>query len=221
MRLLSRRLGTAVLVVSIAAVALTSCQDDPSGPLAPLTGYFALAPSFEGSAAGIVDLDRVRVLVVRTEDSTVALDTIVQIPAEADSLDLSLPVLLNSADEIFWMTMQFITPAGDTAFIGGPLTVTATTASDVAPVAAQLPIEDVGVGFDAADVRITTLDPSVPFYDTLILQAEALDSSDIVIEGTPIEWTSLDPRVTVPDPAGGRVVGQPQRGWANDSDLSK
>jgi hypothetical protein len=182
--------------------------------MTPSIGYFALAPSFESSAAGIVDLDRVRVLVTRTEDSTVALDTIVQIPPEADSLDLNLPVLLNSADETFSLTMQFITPVGDTAFVGGPLTVTATTSGDVTPLPVLLLIEYVGVGFDAADVRITTVDPSIAFGDTLLLQAEALDSSGAVIPNTPVQWTSLDQRLAVPDPGVGRIVGQPLRGWS-------
>ena len=150
MRLFARRLGSTAFVALAAIIAVTSCQDDPSGPINPIFGHFALAPSFESSAAGIVDLARARVLVTRTVDSSVAIDTIVDIAPESDSLELNLTVQLNSADETFSMILQFITSAGDTAFVGGPLTVVASTSTDVEPVAVPLPIEYVGVGFDAA-----------------------------------------------------------------------
>ena len=151
-----RRLSFATPLAFLAALLVTSCQDDPSGPLAPIPGSFALAPAFESAIAGIVPLGSARVLVMRTSDSAIALDTVVQIAPDADSLDLALPVLMRSSDELFSITLYFITPAGDTAFVGGPLTTTATTSGDATPTPADVPIVYVGVGSDAASVRITT-----------------------------------------------------------------
>jgi hypothetical protein len=84
MRPFIRRFGSAAVVVFTAAIVVTSCQDDPAGPQTPIFGQFALAPSFESSAAGIVDLARARVLVTRTEDESVAIDTVVVIAPKSD-----------------------------------------------------------------------------------------------------------------------------------------
>ena len=86
MRPTIRRLCFAAPFAFLAALLITSCQDDPSGPLTPIPEYFAIAPAFESEIAGIVPLGSVRVLISRTSDSSVALVTVVQIARDSDTL---------------------------------------------------------------------------------------------------------------------------------------
>lgn len=71
----------------------------------------------------------------------------------------------------------------------------------------EIPLEYVGVGFDAFSVGIVAPETTMIPFDTLLLEAVALDSLDQPIEGTPIFWLSLDSTlVRVPDAGVGRVV---------------
>jgi hypothetical protein len=82
---------------------LVSCIVDLSGP-GTMTGYFALAPEFPAGAATVVDVDEVRVVLRRTSDSTVALDTTVQMAAEDSVVDLSFEIVVKEANETFWLS---------------------------------------------------------------------------------------------------------------------
>jgi len=97
MRLFVRRLGSAASVAIAITIAVTSCLDDPSGP-GVQSGFLSLAPSFESSAAGIVDVGSVHVILVRAADESVALDTVVTLETGSDSVDLSFSVLVSSAN---------------------------------------------------------------------------------------------------------------------------
>jgi hypothetical protein len=144
---------------------------------------------------------------------TVALDTVVQIAPGADSLDLALTVEVSSLNELFRVTMKFITPTGDTAFTGGPITVTPTPADVTVPEPVEVGIIYVGVGAHAAGVVIAESDTSVSFGDSLLLTASALDDQGEVIEGTPIAWSSTDTmRARVADPAAGKIRAGTNRG---------
>jgi len=75
-----------------------NCRDS-TGPFS-LAGHVAFAPTFATATAGIVDFDRVRITLIRPPaPGTVALDTVITIPAAADSIDLSLGVPLLAARE--------------------------------------------------------------------------------------------------------------------------
>jgi hypothetical protein len=145
---------------------------------------------------------------LKNADASVALDTTVTVPDGADSLALELTVLLNQPNEVFQMFLDFITPAGDTAFRAGPVDVTASSTS-TEPVPIEVDAVYVGVGANADTVVITTLPDTklVPTQATQLV-AEARDAAGQPIPGTPIAWASLDvARATFPDPASGSVVG--------------
>ncbi len=85
--------------------------------------------------------------------------------------------------------MYFITPTNDTAFVGGPVSVTASTdtPSDAPPVPIAVPTIYVGVGANAVGVSILTTGASVLSGDTVTLNAVALDASGAPIPGTPMQ----------------------------------
>ncbi|MEE8191994.1 MAG: hypothetical protein V3T74_04565, partial [Gemmatimonadales bacterium] len=209
MRRIARRFRFALL--ALLAVAVWSCEDH-TGP-GGVTARFALAPTFASSSAGIVDIDSVRVRLFRA-DETLALDTVVAVEADAESVALDLRVVISSTDEVFQMYLEFITPTGETAFTGGPVEVSPSS-DDAEPVVIDVEVVYVGVGADAASVEITTTGASVLFGDTVQLTAVARDSAGDAIPGTPVAWLSLDTaRAAVPDAAVGAVVGVAERGSA-------
>lgn len=204
----------AVPLLIIGAAAL-SCINDSTGPHGVIAGRFAVVPSFQSSAAGVVDFDRIRVTVVRPGDADPAVDTVIQIPATADSIDLSLSVPLTSASEDMLFYLRLINAAGDTVFRNEPYPQQITVTSGSRPSVVATPLEYIGVGADAVAVIIATPDTLVPFGQVLQLNAIALDSVQQPIPGTPIEWRSLDSlRVRVPDRRTGQVMGATQRGPA-------
>jgi fibronectin-binding autotransporter adhesin len=204
-----------VFLTLLVGVAGLSCVGDSTGPHGYISGRLALVPSFQSAAAGIVDFDRIRITLVRLDETVPVLDTIIQIPPTADSIDLSLSVPLSSASEDLLFYLRLIDAAGDTVFRNEPYPQQITVTSGTRPAAVPTPLEYIGVGADAAAVIIGTPDTLVPFGQALQLNATALDSSQQAIPGTPIEWLSLDPlRVRVPDRRVGQVVGGTQRGAA-------
>ena len=197
-----------VLLVGVLGL---NCRDS-TGPLA-IAGHLLFAPTFTSGNAGVVDFDRVRITLVRPPSTTV-LDTVVSIPPNADSVDLSLNVPLSTSREDLLLYLRLVNAAGDTVFRNAPypqsVTVTSGTGSLV-----PTPIVYVGVGYDAVAVYIGTPDTTVLFGDTLPVSATAWGSLEQQIPGTPIVWRSLDSaRVRVPDRARGKVVGGSQRGAA-------
>ncbi len=189
-----------------------NCRD-AIGPRS-FTARLALAPTFASSTAGIVDFDRVRITLV-LPPSTQVLDTIISIPATADSIDLSLRVPLSSSREDLALYLRLINAAGDTVFRNSPYPQQVTVTSGGTPALVPAPIQYVGVGSNAVSVVIGTPDTSLLFGDTLRLTATAIGPLGQPIPGTPIAWRSLDSaRVLVPDARVGKVMGGHQRGLA-------
>jgi hypothetical protein len=187
------------LVVLLSA----ACARGPSGPQGiPLR--LAINPVF--GSAGIVDIARTRVRLLYPDDSP-ALDSVIVVPAGADSVTLDARVDVTEPGEALTLTVAFITPVGDTAFYGGPVTVQ-TTVNPGAPVRVDLPTVYVGVGANAVGVIINQRAAFVVVGDTVTLTADAYDAQQQIIPGTPVAWTSLDSQFAiVADPAVGTVTG--------------
>ncbi|HXV86110.1 MAG TPA: hypothetical protein VD793_05400, partial [Gemmatimonadales bacterium] len=213
----SRFRALARLTAPAVAVLTLSCLGDGSGPNLGVPGQMHLVPFFQSAApSGIVPIDRIRVLLFRSGVETPALDTVVQLTAGDTLADLSLNVAVFTAADSFTAMLALITPAGDTAFRGGPLSVVATSSVSAppAPTPIAVPLTYVGTGAGADSVVITVQPPGVLTGDTAVFQAVAYDDG-APVPGTPIGWRSLDSlRATVPQPAVGRVVGGAQRGAA-------
>jgi len=203
--------AVATLALGLAA----GCTDDTAGPRAPTAGRLAIVPSFGSLQGGIVEVALGRFVLTRIPGGAVALDTVIDIPAGTDSVDLSLTVAVLTPGETFNLTISLISAAGDTVFTGGPIVVSPGTSGTPVPV--DVPFTYVGTGADAAGVRIVSPDTSTLTGDIVLLTAEAFGDDLLAIPGTPIGWTSLDTAVvavTTDAQYRGVAVGGLQRGVA-------
>ncbi|MDH3367317.1 MAG: hypothetical protein OEO17_05700, partial [Gemmatimonadota bacterium] len=161
-----------------------------------------------------VPIAAARITLQRPGSTTFAVDTLIAIAPTATSVDLALTVTMTTATEEFLLTIRLLDPTGATVFSGGPVTVVATTSpSNVVPT--EVTFQYVGVGSNAAGVRIVTQSQQLFSGSSVLLIGEAFDSAGVTIPNTPIQWASLDlQRATVPNPATGTVIAGAQRGAA-------
>ena len=196
-----------------AALVLAGCLGDSTGPARGNVARLAVAPVFETRSALTVSFTKVRITLGR--ETGLALDTVVNFPASADSLQLTLLVPISGSSETLILNLMMINAAGDTVFRGGPIQVTAASGAINGGPPVAVAVRYVGVGSNARSVVIATPTASLFFRDSLRLTAVALDSSGQPIPGTPIVWQSLDPTLAaVPTDSTGRVVAGIARGVA-------
>jgi adhesin/invasin len=184
---------------------LLSCGDQ-TGPARPVPGHFSLAPRFESDVAGIVPLAQARFVLNRIPDAAVALDTVIGLATDQDTVDLTLVVPLLDPSERFTLRIALVTPEGDTAFRAGPVEVAPSTTGPGPQV--DVTLIYTGIGADAALVEC--LYDSVPLFagDATLLSAVARDSAGAPIPGTPVAWRSLDTAIArVPAAGTGSVMG--------------
>jgi hypothetical protein len=206
-RVANRRLLAALVVAGLAGTSLLllSCADQ-TGPGRTIPGRFSLAPRFESDVAGIVPLAQARFVLTRIPDSTVALDTVIAIAADQDTVDLTLIVPLLDPSERFTLRIALVTPAGDTAFRAGPVEVAPSTTGPGPQVGVTL----IYTGTGANAMLVECLYDGVPLFagEVTLLAAVARDSGGVVIPGTPVAWRSLDTAIArVPSMGTGSVLG--------------
>lgn len=205
-RLSWRALAGLVLVGLVTA----NCTDT-AGPETASLGQFSIVPMFESAAAGIIAINQVGIILKRSDSITVALDTAITLEPGQDSVDLTVTVIVLSEREQFFLEINISDVAGDTVFRGGPLRVLASTAGGAEPVA--VPLTYTGVGADAAAVRVTTMNATTFFRDSVLFVAEALDTAGAVIPGTPVRWHTTDESIAAfPDHRSGWAHGGLVRG---------
>jgi len=188
-----RRLGIAARMTAAAVVTVMagSCADDVAGPHVGLEGHFAVAPVFENASAGIVEIARIRFLLNRATDSSVARDTTVTIQPGDTTVSLEITVPILEPGETFALFLELISPSGDTVFRGGPVEVTPSTSPTDFPVI-TVPLTYVGTGANAAGVAIVTVPTTLFTGETSLITATALDNAAEPIPNTPIAWSALD-----------------------------
>ena len=208
-----RVIGQAAIVAGGALLA--SCAEETGGPNTPRQGLFQLLPQFESSVpSGLVQLDRVRVVLTGQDREKPALDTLLRVDPANGEVDLNLAVPVLTSADTFVAVIALITPAGDTAFRGGPLKVVARTRSRTLEAPVVIPFVYTGVGANADSVAIIAHAPSLFSGDTLEFEAVAYENG-VPVPGTPVGWVSLDPvKASVPEAATGKVVGNQVRGVA-------
>jgi len=208
-----RRITTSTLAM-VCVVAVFAACSDRTGPATARVGQLGIAPRYRSSAAALVDVAAIRIVLVSTFDERVALDTVIAFPPGQDSVSLGFAVALEQVGEEFSLFLRLIGPAGDTVFTSGPDVVRPATGG-ATPTLVEPVLTYVGVGANAAAVVVTSPDTTLFFGGAVVLQAVALDPAQAPIPGTPIEWISLDPLVVVvPDADSGRVIAGTQRGTA-------
>ncbi len=199
-----------VALLGIAFVlAILSCGKDVTGPNGSaryarnLSFTPVFPPAFQaggGSGSGVVTFTKVHV-VLHHSDGTVALDTLIDFPAGADSLTLELTVkLLDNAPasgEPMTLNLGYLNAAGDVVFSGGPVSITAAPPAVPGqpnpPV--NIPVTYTGPGASAVSVTIAPRTLSVIAGSGFNYTAVARDIGGNVLATTPIIWNSLDPAI--------------------------
>ncbi len=220
-------LGTAALFVSF--FVLLSCVGEPTAPQKE-TGQIARGLSFNPvfpaglSQFGARDqftFDRVHVL-LRRVDGSVALDTLVNFPATASEVSITLDIRLLPGTpptgetltlEVQYLNVNEMIFRGATSIVAVP-----TVPGQPAPPPVSIPDVNLvytGPGSAATAVRISPRTLSVVTGAPFAFTAVATDASGTVIPNTPIAWASLDPtRATITASTAGTGVALNQRGTA-------
>ena len=193
-------------------VVLATCE--AAGPSSP-ENQLAVAFTFSRLGGGIVDVASVEIGATRIRDGATYSDTCeIRQDADADgrTVECELAVGIVSAVESFLLRMVLRDAEGGVVYEDrGDQTLEISRNSPQA-VVVDVPLEYVGPGADAVELRILTTDPSVRPGQALSLTAVALDANGDVIPDVPIGWMALDPMTTVPNPREGVVVGGPIEG---------
>ncbi|MCE9601364.1 MAG: Ig-like domain-containing protein [Gemmatimonadetes bacterium] len=216
--------------MAVLALSLLSCGREITGPgeglryasgLSFVAEFPAPLASVAAGAGAVVPFTQVRV-VFRRADLSVALDTLVNFPSNADSiaLDLRVPLAASasaSEGEPLALTLAYVNAAGDTVFRGGPVPVLAQVRAPGSPPPppAAVPLTYVGPGAQATGILMVPETLTVTAGDPFTFTATARDGQGSVIAGAPIVFTTLDPsRATLGSPAGGAGTSTALRGIA-------
>lgn len=210
-------LRLAALGLSVLVLSLLSCGREPTGPASsaapPVSvfrraGALAVSPRYETAlpssalqaALSQVAFERVHI-VLHNADGTVALDTMVNFPAGADSLTLTLLVPLPSSTPAsgapLSLNISYVNAAGVVVFQGGPfpVTIVPSTGSGSPPPVVQVPVHYTGPGAGATRVVIAPKTFSGLAGQGTTFTAQAQSSDGTVIAGTPIVYASSDASV--------------------------
>ena len=208
---------------------LLSCgRDQSTGPMRAPGGvarglsFNAIFPSTATipAFASIVAFERVRVVLHHT-DGSLALDTLVSFPANADSVTLSFDVTLApgtpAAGELLSLTLAYINAKGDTIFRGGPapLRAAAAVAGSPPPQPVSISVVYSGPGASAQTIRIAprtlTVNAGAPFAFT----GTASNAAGAAVADAPIAWVTPDPTLAnLPVPTVGSGTANASRGAA-------
>jgi len=147
--------------------------------------------AFQQSAfAGVVTFDRVRI-VLRRRDASIALDTIINFPADVDSISLDLRVPLSpgasATGEDLMVSLGYLNTANDTVFKGTKqITATPSLPGQPAQAPVTIPVVYTGPGATATSVRISPRQVSVNGGGTFAFTAVGIDPSGATVANTPI-----------------------------------
>ncbi|MDQ2666089.1 MAG: Ig-like domain-containing protein [Gemmatimonadota bacterium] len=208
---------------------LLSCgREQSTGPLRAAGGVargLSFNAVFPASAsmkafASFIGFDRVRVL-LKHADGSVALDTMVAFPANANAITLSFDVTLApgtpAAGELMSLTLAYVNAKGDTVFRGGPASLRAAAAIEGAPPPPPVSIDVryTGPGASATTLRISprtlTVNGNAPFAFTAV----ASNAGGTAVPDAPIIWASLDSTLaSIPLETAGAGTASAARGTA-------
>lgn len=204
------------LAAAVGAAAIASCDNGlaPRGVSRPVLAFY---PVFEQAASvASVPVSKVRITLLRSANAPVAIDTVIDYPANQDSLVLALdvPVVSLTGSEHLGLRLAMTNAAGDTIFRAGPspVTVEVQKPGTPPPSPAAIPVTYVGPGSNAARLRLAVHDTAFKFGDTITLNATAFDANNVALPNTPFVLFSADSnRIRVPKGTN-LIVARPLRG---------
>jgi hypothetical protein len=182
------------------AAALMSCGPDFTGPNSSRARFGALAinptlpTASQVSGGDVVPFTNVRI-VLRRSDQTIAIDTVVAFPSNAEEISLAISVPLSNSvtsdGEPFSLTMEYRNAAGDVVFRAGPVVVLIVpfVPGGPPPTPVDVPADYVGTGSQATRVEIQPTAITLLANQTTTFTAQAFDV-DVVLPGTPVFFTT-------------------------------
>ncbi len=220
------RLRPLLLVTAAAATVLVSCGHDVTAPAshaARVARAISFNPRFPevlqvSGAGSVVPFTKVRV-VLHHSNGSIALDTVITFPADADELTIALAVTLlpdaPDGGEPMELNLAYINAAGDTVFRGGPVSVLAVPAGVAQPAPVNIPVSYSGPGSGARIVSIAPRTLAVAAGDPFAFTATTADANGGPVPNAPIVWTSLDPSIAaLTSAAAGAGTAKQARGTA-------
>jgi len=190
---------------------LSGCGDDEMGPEQEPTASLTLAVILPQGGAGLVPVASVDLTLVSAPGGRTAVDTVIQVTSQKDTIEVALSVRLSAESESFAAAVDCRSAGGDIVFSGQLGTVTLTSSATTQT--ANVPVSYVGTGATAQQVEITTTDSIVASGDTLAFDAVARDGAGNPIPGTPIRWKTSNPaRAAFVSNVPAKLVGGAMRG---------
>ncbi|MDE3127272.1 MAG: Ig-like domain-containing protein, partial [Gemmatimonadota bacterium] len=203
MRASTRYAAYALLVLSG-----VTCTDGPTAPhargglamleLAPAFSLQAQRTARDLSAFGLA-VDNIHIHI--DHPPAAPFDTVVAVPAGADSVTLDLPVILNAPTE--QLDVQIELRQGNTVLYSGTQVVTASVGTVTNPPPAQIPIEYVGPGAALHNFSIAPHDTAILVSGTVPFRVTATDSTGKAVVGVDIHWTVSNAALGTVDQASG------------------
>ena len=182
---------TAFALLVLIGVTCTDGPTSPNGKGGP--AFINIVPSFSVQAASTLrDLSSFGLAVDNIHihiDHPPAepFDTMIVVPAGADSLVLNLPVILNSPTE--QLNVHIELRHGDQVLYSGTQTVTATVGATTSSGAAIVPISYVGPGANLAHFGIAPRDTAILISGIVPYRITATDASGGAVAGVTVHWT--------------------------------
>ncbi len=208
-----------IRLVLYAALALSTvtCTDAPT-TLAGGGGrtMLQIVPSFPAAAAQIsrslsefgLTIDNIHIHIAHPPAA--AFDTVIAVPAGADSVVLNLPVVLNTTTE--QLTVQIELRGGTRVLYRGVQMVTATVGEPSSPSMATVPLEYVGPGAGLAHFTIAPHDTIVLVSGNLPFRILATDSSGAAM-AVDVHWTVAEPALGTVDAVSATFVPSGTSGY--------
>ncbi|MHB2034139.1 MAG: beta strand repeat-containing protein, partial [Gemmatimonadaceae bacterium] len=119
-----------------------------------------------------------------------AFDTVIAVPAGADSLVLDLPVILNAPTE--QLLVQIELRSGSEVLFSGTQTVTATVGGTSSGPPPSIPIVYVGPGAGATHLAIAPRDTAIRISGTVLYRYSATDDHNAPVSGMTVAWSTSD-----------------------------
>lgn len=207
-----------LVLYAMLAVSSVTCTDAPT-TLAGGGGrtMLQIVPSFPATASQIsrslsdfgLTIDNIHVHI--EHPPATPFDTVIAVPAGADSVVLSLPVVLNTTTE--QLTVQVELRAGTRVLYRGVQTLTATVGEPSGSSLATVPLVYVGPGAGLAHFTIAPHDTVVLVSGNLPFRIVATDSSGATM-AVDVHWTVDEPALGAVNAANATFVPSGTSGYA-------
>ena len=198
--MLAGRIRRWLRIAAYSALAFSgvTCTESPTAPGGAHGGRASLrlAPSFSVQSAAVyrtlgqfgLTVDHIHIHI--DHPPATAFDTLIAVPAGADSLVLDLPVILNAPTEQLLVHIELL--SGNEVLFSGTQTITATVGGTSSGPPPNIPIVYVGPGAGATHLAIAPRDTAIRVSGTVVYRYAATDDHSAPVSGVAVAWSTSD-----------------------------